>query len=111
MTEKESLTSIERQQIVSLAKSILSGSLGLIQGCRLITKITGGTYKVGPEKFLLTFIGIESETDHLPADHERSQYSEADLLKIDAEIRAIEQFYRPHVHEACRSVIAHFSEK
>jgi hypothetical protein len=51
------------------------------------------------------FVGIDSETDHLPTGEERKHWSAEALAVKDAEIKEAEEFYRDRAMEAARGLI------
>ena len=55
-----------RQQVVTVARDILEGRSGVIEGSRLLASLS---HRIGLGEFdadFLPFVGIDSETDHLP---------------------------------------------
>ncbi|HLE64370.1 MAG TPA: hypothetical protein VI750_14560 [Pyrinomonadaceae bacterium] len=57
------------------------------------------------------FIGIDSETDHLPVDRERGNWSAEALARKDKQIVESEAFYKESAFAACRNLIARFDMK
>jgi hypothetical protein len=97
-------------QIVTIARSILSGEIGIIAGAR---QINGWRFDVGAEHdpdFLL-FVGLDSETDHLPVGESREHWSAEALQAKDAEIARCESFYRTRALEACRRLIQKYESE
>ena len=60
------------------------------------------------EDFVL-FVGIDSETDHLPVDIERTNWSAEALERKDKEIADAEAFYQTDVTAACKKLIEQFT--
>ena len=56
----------------------------------------------------LTFVGIDSETDSLPVDWERRNWSVEALERKDKEIAEAEAFYQNDAFVACRKLIERF---
>jgi len=54
------------------------------------------------------FLGIESETDHLPVGDVRRHWSAEALAQKDVEIEAAEAFFRERALNAARGVIARY---
>ena len=109
MTHEEYLESC-REKIVSTAKAILSGELGTIAGSRELWRLS---YEIGQDKDedFITFIAIDSETDHLPVDAERENWDKEALKRQDIEIGEYEAFYRDRAFEACKRIIARFDKE
>jgi hypothetical protein len=97
-------------QIVTIARSILSGELGIIAGAR---QINGWRFDVRAEHDpdFLFFVGLDSETDHLPIGESRQHWSAEALRAKDAEIAQYESFYRTRALEACKSLIQKYESK
>jgi len=104
------LTDDDKKKIIELATAILDGKIGVIDGCRQMIRVTHGIAKVGSEKALLTFIGVESETDHLLIGEARKNVAPDALAQMDADVKRSEKLYRESVFEACRRVVARFSQ-
>ena len=67
-------------KIVETAQRILSGNLGIVAGAR---QLSGLGFDVGAEhdSDFIFFVGIDSETDHLPVGEVRSRWNaEADAV-------------------------------
>lgn len=103
------LTPADKFEILSVAEKILSGQCDLIEGCAEITNIIFGVTRIGDEKELLFFIGVESDTDHLPRADTRKNWSPETLVEAEKEKERIANFYRESVLSECRHVIARFS--
>jgi len=91
-------------KIVETAQRILSGNLGIVAGAR---QLSGLGFDVGAEhdSDFIFFVGIDSETDHLPVEEVRARWS-AEALKIkDEELRSFERSVRDRAFEVCRSLI------
>src|SRR5437764_11223306 len=89
---------IASAKIVAIARSIVSGELGVIAGAR---HLAGWRFDVGAEqdsdfKF---FVGVDSETDHLPVGDVRSRWSPDALKAKDEELRTFEASVRERAIE------------
>jgi hypothetical protein len=91
-------------KIVATARSILSGELSIIARAR---KLAGWRFDVGAEKDpdFIFFVGVNSETDHLPIGEERSHWNPDALKQKYAELKILEASMRQSVFEVCRSLI------
>jgi len=91
-------------KIVATAQRILSGELGIVAGAR---QLSGLRFDVGAEhdSDFIFFVGVDSETDHLPVGDTRSHWS-SDVLKAkDEALQSFEASVRERALEACRSLI------
>ena len=82
----------------------LDGELGLIAAARALAQFR---YDAPPQvsEVLLTFAGIESETDGLPLGEVRQYWSAEALERKDRELADAENFYRPIATEAARRLV------
>jgi hypothetical protein len=105
------LESLERarRQAVEVAQAILSGSIGLIAGCRSLASLAHTLVDdacVDPD--FVVFVAVESETDHLPLEDQRVHWEAAAFANKRHEIHAYESQAREEVANACRSVVTRF---
>ena len=102
------LTRSRRRELLDIAEAILRGDIGVILGSR---RMQAFRFDLGDEfdADFMTFVAVDSETDHLPVDDERRNWSDDALTRKDAEISEAEDFHRQEVFRACRQVIARFS--
>jgi hypothetical protein len=99
----------ERSQVelVSIAESVLNGDLGVILGSRRLRALERRvTDEFDPDFFI--FIHVDSETDHLPVDEERGNWSKEALERKDIEIAEAEALFKEPVVEGCRRIIDRF---
>jgi hypothetical protein len=92
------------RKVVAAAQSILSGELGVVAGAR---QLCGLAHQVGADRDpdFIVFIGIDSESDHLPIGEVRQQWNPDALLAKDAELADYEARVRERAFAACRSLI------
>ncbi|HWS99331.1 MAG TPA: hypothetical protein VN256_03590 [Pyrinomonadaceae bacterium] len=106
-----------RGKIVAICQAILNEEIGVIAGSRIICALehelfqreVGGWFQ-NDEDFI-AFIAINSETDHLPVDYERKNWSDEGLKRKDEEIAKAEAFHQEDAFEACRKLIERFDMK
>ena len=99
-----------RGQIVAICESVLAEEMGVIAGSRRLNRLGLQLYSAHDPDFI-TFTGVDSETDHLPVDAERANWSAEALERKDAEIAYAEKTYREDVFLACRKLIERFRLK
>lgn len=77
------------RKIVAAAQDILSGELGIIAGAR---QLGGLGHEVGADRDpdFTFFIGLDSETDHLPIGETRQRWNPEALRAKDAQAAAFE---------------------
>lgn len=112
----EAYVAFLRGKIVAICEALLKEEIGVIAASRILTGLEhkllhreDGPFK-NDEDFL-TFVAIDSETDHLPVDFERVNWSLEALQRKDKEIAQAEAFYKETAFEAGRQLIARFDVK
>lgn len=94
---------------VAVARQIVAGELGAIEGCRELSSMR---WEFGAEmtELFLPFVAIDSETDHLPIGAVRELWQRDALARKDQEIHRFEQVQRTQTLEACLMLIRHLGE-
>jgi hypothetical protein len=92
------------KEIVSIARGILSGELGIVAGAR---QLAAWRFDVGADKDpdFIFFVGIESETDEIPIGDVRSRWNPEALKAKDAELQRFEASVRDKAVRACQKLI------
>jgi hypothetical protein len=102
-------TAQAQSEAVRVARAILSGDIGVLDGCiplaALAHKVVSD-WRVDPD--FVVFGGIASEADALPLGKVRAQWSSAALAKADVEIARYTQLVKEQVLSACRNVVERF---
>lgn len=96
------------EKIVATAQRILAGELGIVAGAR---QLSGLRFDVRAEHDpdLIFFVGVDSETDHLPVGEVRLRWNR-DALKVkDRELQAYEASVRDRAFEVCRNLIQRYA--
>lgn len=96
-----------RGQIVAICESVLAEEIGVIAGSRRLNRLGLQLYGARDPDFV-TFAGVDSETDHLPVDAERANWSAEALERKDREIAHAEKTYQEDVFLACRKLIERY---
>jgi len=93
-----------RVQILHVAKELIGGRLGVIAASRELSQLR---HDVEPQlaEILLTFTGIDSETDTLPIGRVRKEWNRDALDRKDREIAEAELFYRDSAMTAAAELI------
>jgi hypothetical protein len=98
----------DEQAALRIAREILDGSTPILLGCH---RIRGPIQRLGidHEKPFVTFIGVESETDHLPIDpEERKLWNAQVLVEKDKEIARATEWCKEEVIAASQAVVRRF---
>jgi hypothetical protein len=93
-----------KSQILSLAKQLLTGQLGVIAASRELSPLR---HEVESELagVLVVFTAIDSETDALPIGEVRQHWSQEALERKDREITDAEEHYRDTAMEAATRLL------
>jgi hypothetical protein len=99
-----------RAGVVTAARSILSGELGVVAGARQLASLR---FDVGAEHDpdFIFFVGVDSETDHLPLGNVRSHWKPDVLSAKDAVLTAYEAKVHERAFEVCRSLIQKYETR
>ena len=98
-----------RGKVVAVCESIIREEIGVIVGARKLTSLGFEMFGKHDEDFL-QFAAIDSETDHLPVDNERKNWSLESLEQKDKEIEEYEIATKAEVFEACKILIKRFND-
>ena len=89
---------------MAICESVLAEEIGVIAGSRRLKRLGWQLYGAHDPDFI-TFVAVDSETDHLPVDSERANWSAEALARKDKEIAQAEKLYQEVVFLACRKLI------
>jgi hypothetical protein len=94
----------KRQEIAAIAGAVLSGSIDPLTACRRMLLLAGEAEREDPD--FLTIVGIDSETDHLPAPEQRHLWDPDALVKKDLQIEEYFKHAGPRLRQACVHIAA-----
>ena len=100
----------QHQEIVRIARRILDGSVGIIAGAREMMEVRFLSHSKEKEEDYLVFLGIDSETDHLPVGEVRKHWSAHALAEKDIEIKEAEDFFRESAYTAARRLVQKYEK-
>ena len=101
-----------RQKVVGVAQALLDGRIGVVEAARQIEAYRGD--RVSLDEFdpdFVTFLAIESQTDHLPVGEDRRHWAADALALKNLEIARCEELHRPEALEAASHLVARFAHK
>jgi hypothetical protein len=108
-----SSTRREASRIAALetAEAVVSGRLGMIEGCRLLHALGLDLVPdVRSDADFVVFDAVDSETDALPTGSARRYWDPVALRREDREVQRAEAMYRDEVVAACRHLIDRFRD-
>ena len=112
--KSEEYSAFIRGKIVAICEAMLKEEIGVIAGSRRLHRLGFEFCEVEDEELVqhdkdfLTFIAVDSETNHLPVDWERQNWSVEALARNDKEIAEAEALYQDDGFAACRKLIERF---
>ena len=98
-----------QQYVIEAASAILRGELGVIEGSRLLCSLRSRVSALDRDPDFVTFVGIESETDHLPIGEVRQFWAGDALARLAPEIQAAEDHFRVPAFTAAQRLLDRFS--
>ncbi len=98
------------ESLLETAKAILDGRVGIILGSRRLQRYR---FELGNDldEDFLPLVGVDSETDHLPVDEERRNWSPEALLVKDQEIAEAEAYFKDIVIKSSCQLIVRFEKE
>ena len=96
-----------RGKIVAICEAVMAEEIGVIAASRHLSALGLELLGVRHEDFL-TFDAIDTETDHLPVDKERKNWSTEALKRKDEEISEAEDLYKNNAIAACKKLVERF---
>jgi hypothetical protein len=100
-----------RQQIVSTARAMLEGRLSFLLGSRVLAPLRPQSEATRYDQDFLIFVAISSQTNALPLDTVPNDWDQHILTRLEPEIQGAERWASTVGADACRSLIARFSER
>ena len=107
--QQSELLAAAQQRVTEVASAILRGNVGVIEGSRLLCSLQCRVSSLDHDPDFLPFVGIDSETDHLPVGDVRQHWVAETLVRKDIEIQEVEAFYRDQAVAGCERLLARFS--
>ena len=100
-----------KRAAVATAKAVLTGELGLIEGCVALSQVAHGLvprWHDDPDFFV--FGVVASDTDHLPTGSARKYWNSDALAREDHHIAQYEAKARTDILAACQNIVARFGD-
>ena len=91
------------RKIRARARGLMEGRIGVISAAREFTGLAQWVRALDDPDFT-TFIGIASESDHLPVGSVRKEWAPEALSEKDCEIRQLEDRWRERAQDAARNL-------
>jgi hypothetical protein len=97
-----------REEAVRICRAVLNGEKGVIEAARILSRVRFDLDAENDSDFLI-FVGIDSETDHLPVGETRNRWNPEALRLKDRELAEAESLFRKRAYDACEGLIKKYS--
>ena len=91
------------QELVEVLERLLSGGMGITEGCRLLARLRHVLDEEDNPLFL-PFVGVDSETDSFPLGDARKLWSADGLRRADEQRSVVERHYKTLVNDAAKAL-------
>jgi len=99
-----------RHKLVALAKAMIKNEISFFEGASKVLSLKDNIGGVSDsDQDINVFVVIASETDHLPLEKQRHLWSQEALAKLEPEFKKTEEWANTFAPEACKNIIARFS--
>jgi hypothetical protein len=100
-----------RQQLAYLLRLVLSGRCSYLEAAPRIVHLRSLVGGVGDfDEDFRVFVGINSETDHLPTQATRHRWAEQAIKALEPEIARLEVWAAGLARSSCEALLARFAE-
>ena len=113
MTERmshEEYVAMQRRRVAELARQILSGELDVLDGSSRIASLRGEIEIDLNDDDIMTFVGVMSETDHLPVGAEAQNWSHEALARKEPDVRRARAWATDIVRQPCANLVSRFAD-
>lgn len=112
MSDRLPLTDEEREAralLVKFAREMLSGELSFIEGAAAVVRLRGRIGGVGDfDEDFMTFVAIDSETDHLPLQAQWPLWDKSALERLAPEFEKAQEWASTFALASCNNLIGRF---
>jgi hypothetical protein len=95
----------DQEMALQVARELLRGSIGVLEVARALVPLLHRDQTIASKEDSNLFIGIESETDHLPVGRIRRDWHPEILSEKDKEMARCEDLWRDQVRAACERIV------
>jgi hypothetical protein len=96
------------QKVVIAAEAILAGEIGIVAGARKQASLRFEVEAENDADFIF-FVGVDSQTDHLPLGDAEKHWNSAILESKRDEIKEYESLMKDRAHEASRNLLRKYA--
>lgn len=99
-----------RREAVRTCAGILDGSVGVLEGCHLLSSLRWEVEVDERDPDFSAFAMISSEIEGLPIGKDRQQWSKTALAEREPDVQAAVVWALPTARQACQSVVRFAAE-
>ena len=86
------------------------GTIGVLHAAQKLSSLRHTLVGDARDEDWDVFVGIDSETDHLPLEEDRKNWSPEALARKDIEIKEAEDFFRARAVEAAHNLLRRYEK-
>lgn len=98
-----------RARIVTIVEAMLSDDTCFLEGVQQLASLRHEVAVADNDPGILVFVGIATETDHLPIGATRSNWSSEAQSKHQPQIEPVSQWAREVCGKTCNSILERFN--
>lgn len=98
----------QRKRVGEIARGMLDGSVDYLEGARKLCSLRLQVEVDEHDPDFWAFVGVDSETDHLPIGEVRKHWSKQSLVRHEPEIQKTTEWAKEFSITQCRSLAERF---
>ena len=98
----------QRARVAEIAQQVKAGTLSVLEAARLLVGLRHEVEVADDDPDFLVFVGIESQTDHLPIGEERQHWAASALAGLEGEVTNAEESAKFESTQALDNLIGRF---
>ena len=106
----EEYVAMQRRRVAELARQILDGEIDVLDGSSKIAALRWEVEVEESDQDFLAFVGVESETDHLPIGIAALNWSDEALARKEPALQRARDWAIETVRAECASLVARFAD-
>lgn len=99
-----------RKTMANIARAMLRNEIGLLEGCRQLASVSRRLPALeASDPDVLTFVGVDSESDDIPLGSVRTRWAAEALAEKDNQRDEYLSRARESIEQACRAIVDRYS--
>ena len=95
---------------LEILSRLTAGDIGVLRAAQKLSSLRHTLVGDARDEDWDVFVGIDSETDHLPLEEDRKNWAPDALARKDIEIKEAEDFFRARAVEAAHNLLRRYEE-